>query len=353
MDQRGRHTLSEILSQPAVWSDALAQVEAQADALATFWREGGFEQILFTGCGSTYYLSQFAATLTQQLTGVPCRAYPGSELALFPATGFIPTGKTLLVAVSRSGETSETIAAVKVFKDHLPGKSLAVTCYSESTLAELSDVAVAIDSAREESIAQTRSFSSMALALQAMAALFAGQSQDLTALPALAERLLREYGPLAKTLGQADYLDRFFFLGSDALYSLACEAMLKMKEMSLSYSEAYHTLEFRHGPMSMVDARTLVVGLVSTQAYQQEVAVLRDMQARGARILALVEQAGDGSAVFEHVIPLQTGLPAWVRAVLYLPVLQLLAFYRAIHKDQDPDHAGNLNAVVVLDSLSA
>jgi glucosamine--fructose-6-phosphate aminotransferase (isomerizing) len=125
-----------------------------------------------------------------------------------------------------------------------------------------------------------------------------------------------------------------------------------MKEMSLSYSEAYHFLEFRHGPMSMVTEQTLIVGLLSDGVQTYEAAVLWQMHQRGAHILALSE-GGSGMEASDRVydVVLQSGLPVWARTVLYLPVLHLLAYYRAIANNQNPDHPAHLDAVVSLDSL--
>ncbi len=352
MDARGQHTLAEILSQPEIWADALEVIGARTADLAQFWQAGDFDQVIFTGCGSTYYLSQFAASLLQTRSGRPARAYPASELALFPDSCFNPTANTLLVAVSRSGETTETIGAARLFRQRYHGKTLVVTNYSESALARDADFVLAVDSGREVSVAQTRSFSSMALVTQALAAIFSGQAADFAALPGVAKRLLTEYEPLARKLGEDPSIQRFFFLGSNALYAIGCEAMLKMKEMSLSYSEAYHMLEFRHGPMSMTNEQTLVVGLLSDQAYGHEVAVLRDMAARGARVLALGEEPGADAAALGEVVALRSGgLPLQARAIAYLPFLQLMAYYRAMFNQQNPDVPGNLHAVIVLDPL--
>ena len=352
MDGRGKHTLSEILSQPQIWPEALAAVRAKADDLTRFWREQAFAQVVFTGCGSTYYLAHFGAVLLQTQTGTPARAYPGSELTLFPQSCFDPKANTLLIAVSRSGETTETIAAVNLFRKRYKGKVLVVTNYSESRLAQNADEMVAIDAAREVSVAQTRSFSSMAVVVEALAGLFASKPHDLTGLPAVAERLLRDYQPLAQRLGEDPQIERFFFLGSNALYGLACEAMLKMKEMSLSYSEAYHMLEFRHGPMSMVNEHTLVTGLITDAAFSHEAAVLREMSERGAQILAITESPNPDLAAFANVVALKTGLSLWGRAIAYLPVMQLMAYYRAIFNAQDPDQPANLHAVIKLDPQS-
>src|SRR5690606_13567687 len=112
---------------------------------------------------------------------------------------------------------------------------------------------------------------------------------------------------------------RVFYLGSGALYGLACEAMLKMKEMSLTHAEAFHTLEFRHGPKSMVDSETLIVGLLDGQN-EIELAVIEEMRALGATTITLSQAAGDGIS-----IPLQhyADRPSLVH---YLPFAQWLAY---------------------------
>jgi glucosamine--fructose-6-phosphate aminotransferase (isomerizing) len=100
-------------------------------------------------------------------------------------------------------------------------------------------------------------------------------------LPEAADRLLNRFGALTRQMGEDLNLERFYFLGSGLRYGLASEVSLKMKEMSLSHSEPFPFLEFRHGPMSMVNERTLLIGLLSERNQAQEQAVLDEMQARG------------------------------------------------------------------------
>ena len=351
-DQPGIHTFAEITSQSTIWNEAVAAFTGKSEALAALWNKGGFDRVLFTGCGSTHYLAQSGAALFQQLTGTAARAYPASEIALLPDYVFLPTSSPLLIAVSRSGETTETVEAVRIFRARTGNPVVAVTCASSSTLSRLADLNFSIDEAQETSVAQTRSFSSMLIVVQCIAALVAGRSDlnVLNRLTATVTRLLERYSALAKQLGEDRQIERFFFLGSGALYGVACEGMLKMKEMSLSYSEAYHVLEFRHGPMSMVNDHTLVVGLISEEVAPQELAVLRQMQARGAQILILAEtDTQPGVTDWAHFVQLDTRLPIWARAVTYLPVLQLMAYFRALSNSQNPDHPANLSFVIALD----
>jgi glucosamine--fructose-6-phosphate aminotransferase (isomerizing) len=227
---------------------------------------------------------------------------------------------------------------------------VAVTCYPDRALAVLADLVISLPAAQEESVAQTRSFASMLLACQmAIGALAgdAGQATRLAPLPDLGRRLIAACAGPMRALGGDLSLERFFFLGNGPFYGLAEEAMLKMKEMSLTYSEGYHPLEFRHGPMSMADATALVVGLISDRAAAQEMAVLRDMRELGARTLAIADDDA-AAADAAYNIALGSGLDEEDRLVLHLPPLQLLAFNRSIAKGLDPDRPRNLAAAVVL-----
>lgn len=352
MAERGIHTLEEIMGQTAAWQVALEETIAKGEQIRELFDKGGFREVVFTGCGSTYYLSLTAAAIFQHLTGLRAVALPASELALFPDSSLVGGEPTLLVAVSRSGETTETLWAVRAFKESWGKSVLAITCYEDSPLASEAYLSLIAREGKEESIAQTRSFTSMLVAAQALAGIAAGRGdylEQLQALPPLGERLIAKRRGLARELGEDAGLQRFFFLGSGPRYGLACEAMLKMKEMSLSYSEAFHFMEFRHGPKSMVDETTLVVGLVSDSAREHEVAVLKEAKELGARTLALAEskkQAGFGD--IDYLVCFDSGLTELARVVLYLPVLQLLAYYRAVAKGLDPDRPMHLEAVVRL-----
>lgn len=346
----GTWTRAEIASQPEVWRATLNDMAAQQAQLSGALAGMAARPLIVTGCGSTYYLSLHAAAVLRA-AGVDARAVPASELVYFPHEHLPPAFNML--AISRSGTTTETIWAAERFRTTRPdGRLIVITCHGDTPLASGADVRLVAPHAQEQSVAQTRSFSSMAVLVQALAGLLAGDEARLgrmRRLPdALADLLDRE-GAWAQQLGADLGIERLFFLGNGPLYGLACEAMLKTKEMSCSWSEAYHALEFRHGPMSVAGAGALVVGLISDSAREAEINVLRDMQRLGARTVALVEARGDidGSGM-DHVVELHSGLDEWERGVLYLPLLQQIAFQRALAKGLDPDNPTNLTAVVYL-----
>jgi glutamine---fructose-6-phosphate transaminase (isomerizing) len=341
----GMHTRNEIFSQPEAWADALEVVQQAAPQLESLLNRD-YRQVLFTGCGSTYYLSLSAASLFQELIGRIARAVPAGELLLNPANILTEVGKgdTLLVAVSRSGSTTETVRAVEKFKQQNRGPVIAITNYGDQPLAGSADIPLVIEKGQEESVAQTRSFASMFVAATALAAVASRKQallQDMEKLPDVGLRLLKNYEAVSREFGEDLSFDRFYFLGSGVRYGLACEVNLKMKEMTLTHSEPFHFLEFRHGPMSMVTESAVVVGLLSEKNLSHESAVLNEMQAKGGRILTLAESGA--------TVSFESGISESMRNVLYLPILQLLAFYRSLAKGLDPDRPNNLTAVVKLD----
>jgi glutamine---fructose-6-phosphate transaminase (isomerizing) len=310
LDTLGSHTLREILSQPAAWHDALATVQGAQEALRELWARHHYSDVLVTGCGSPYYLSLMVAPLIQQRLGVRAKAFPASELLLFPETVTPRDATPLLITLSRSGRTTEVIRATEAYRAlSATHPILSIGCYPDTPLVAQADVALVATEGQELSVVQTRSFSAMTVAAQASVAALVGDGHldAMQALPALGERLISVQRDLARQLGGDPRYERFYFLGSGLQYGMACEANLKMKEMSLSVSEAFHFLEFRHGPMAMVNDRTLVVGMLSEQARDYELAVLREMREQGAHTLALSDQRAPSEAA-DFQAPFDSGL---------------------------------------------
>ena len=360
-------TYREIMSQGQSWDSTLQGLASlEAGVVASLRTSVAWPaETLFIGCGSTYYLALSAASFWSKITGLTARAMPASELWLYPdcilprkgGVGQSPVHFTgnerrpyLLVAISRSGETTETLRAVEVFRKRGAGRCAVVTCYARSTLARGADLLLLTREAEEESVAQTRSFTSMYILLQAIACLVADQpglGRHLRRAGGNFSRLIEEYQVLVKGLAENDRFDQLVFLGSGVNYGLACEAMLKMKEMSLTPSEAFHFMEFRHGPKSVVGPDTLLVGLVNESVSTHENRVLAEMRSLGATVLAISES--ENTVAADYHVSLRSGLDYLASRVLTLPLLQLMACYRSLYKGLNPDRPLNLDAVVRLD----
>ena len=335
-DSTGR----EIASQVDAWNDAHRAVLAAADAIKALWERQTVDQIVVTGCGSTHYLAKTAASLLQVSTGVLAQAVPASELLLHPQAVY-GRGNPLLVAISRSGATSETIQAVEQFKDRYQSDVIVISCYDDKPLNALATLNLTARAGQEISVAQTRSFSAMLVLAEGLARVLDSASPTAATFDETLHGWVNQTRAVAAQYGDPQRFQRVFYLGSGALFGLACEAMLKMKEMSLTSAEAFHTLEFRHGPKSIVDSETLIVGLLDGRN-ETEMAVIEEMRVLGATTVTLSQAAGEGIT-----IPL-THYAERPSLVHYMPFVQWLAYLRAINKGLNPDTPRNLDQVVVL-----
>lgn len=348
----GVHSSAEILSQPECWQSCLESLENDksfSDFAERFEKASGW---LFVGCGSSYYVAQSAAATALSLTGRRAQAIPASELLLYPEATLAGAGGLTPVLISRSGRTSEVIKAAEVLKScGVP--TLAVTCAPRERLEKIADAAILLSAADERSMVMTRSFSSMLLALQISTARAAGDSSFVSSLrkmPSLAAPIFKRVPAEVRRFVEKYRFSDYVCLGQGPFFGLACEYALKLTEMSLSYAQAFHTLEFRHGPKSIVGPETLLVFLLSDSGYEAEREVLEEMKALGGTTLTVTNR-GDARvrAASDLVVELSLDVPELARLAPTLLTGQLLGLYTGLHKGLDPDSPRNLSRVVTLD----
>jgi len=349
-------TFKEILSQPETWESVLALSSGPGSAFTTLSALCSKKETAFVGCGTSYYAALSASSVFTRITGLKSRALPASDVLFYPDSTFQnPAADYFGIIISRSGTTSETILAARKMKLELGMQTCAVSCRPDSELVQVCDHALLAEAADEKSVVMTRSFTSLLLAIQRLAAVTSqngGYAQDLESLPRLGRKILKEAGTLAPGIIRDRDWSSFVYLGQGPYYGLACEAMLKMKEMSLSVSEAYHTLEYRHGPMSMVDDLMLITFFISDKGAKEETVLLKEMKELGAKTLTICENDGGGIREFsDYCIEMKSGLSDSARLVLCMPIIQLLACHQARAKGIDPDHPKNLSQVVRLSSF--
>src|SRR5580698_3484388 len=203
----------------------------------------------------------------------------------------------------------------------------------------------------------TRSFTSMLLALQSLAALLGGKSAEGDALGKTSEVTTRALRTLPNKL--RDFADRHQFadyvcLGQGPFYGLVCEYALKVTEMSVSYSQAFHTLEFRHGPKSIVGPETLLIFLLSEKGYASECDVLEEMKSLGGPTMVVANRASERvAAAADIVFELGGDGPELARLAPSLVPGQLLGLYSGLKKGLDPDSPRNLSRAVILNDSSS
>lgn len=343
MPQLGMHTWNELCSQPQAWRDALTVLKQQYTQIKTHRAMTQATHVIWSGCGSPYYLAVAMSKLQQQRSDIPTYAIPASEIWNNPEASIPRHGTPTLILLSRSGSTTELLKAAAQFRTSSPqGCIITISCFAERPLSLLGDINIVLPSGQEQSIAQTRAFSVLHVgALALLWALTSGEITDLDGISAVGETVMAKYQNHCVAIGANPAYDQFFFLGSGYRYGLACEASLKMKEMSLTVSEPFHHMEFRHGPQAMVTPKTLVVGIGSVRTNDQEEAVLKDMRALGGHTLSIGPNATSD-------MQWDATLPEECNGLIALPLLQSIAYSRATSRGLDPDNPHNLNAVVVL-----
>ncbi len=343
-------TLQEILAQPEGWAGAIGTATRLAPELRRLMAGA---PVVFCGCGTSRHLAIAAARIHQEVAGVASLPIAASEVFLVPE-GVLPPGhKGPLVAFSRSGETTETVLAARFYRERGFGSVIGVTARADSALAAASDLSLVLPWADDQSVVMTCSFTTMLLAVWTAAALVAGDETylaELKRLPDLAAGAIDASRPLAARLGRDAGLGHFVFLGLGGYLGLALEGMLKLKEMTQIPAEAYSPLEFRHGPISVVDRATAVVLLATDRGSRYFRDLLADVRRCGGRTVAVGHPLEELGA--DQNLPLGaagTGLTDRSRGLLYMPFLQLLALERAVALGRDPDRPQNLTRVVQLD----
>jgi glucosamine--fructose-6-phosphate aminotransferase (isomerizing) len=325
------HTLNEICSQPEVWQQTL-DICKQHDCRTFKEWVSGSPRVL-TGSGSSFYLSLTAAAYLTKLTGRCALAISASEICTFPDAYFAANGNGSLLAVSRKGKSAETVEAARWFKQKRSAKTMAISTLTESPLLELCEPALLLTAAAEQSRYMTRSFTSILLAIQYLSAATMEHKEilpELSKIPELGGRVLDRCRSECKFLAEQKHVTDYVGLGQGPFYGLAAESMLKLKEMVRVPAEAYPSLEVMHGPNYLLNKDTLVTLLLADSARSQELALLEKLRKSEASIFVICENASPEIREKSHyVFELRSGLSELARLILIMPVMQLLAYYRA------------------------
>jgi glucosamine--fructose-6-phosphate aminotransferase (isomerizing) len=344
-------TLDEILSQPRCWEECLLSLGRMETIRRICTHLPSDGEWLFTGCGTSYYIALSAAASFTSITGMPARAVPASEILFFPDLVLGKHHTVVPVLISRSGRTTEVVRAAQYLERERGIRTIAVTCYEHEQLAQSCTLPIVLEAAAEKSTVMTRSFSSMLLALQFLAASIADKGpllEELRLLPALCAEMFDRVPGLVRDFVSSNDLENYSFLGQGPFFGIANEAMLKVMESSCSYAEVFHSLEFRHGPKSIVNPRSLVGLFLSDDAYAAELDLLEEMKALGATTMAVTAKAtARVRAATDLLIETPTASQYSRLAACALPG-QLLGLYAGLKKGLDPDSPRNLSQVVIL-----
>jgi len=297
------------------------------------------ERLAFIGCGSSYYLPMAIAYHVRRKMNIPAYAFTGFGTFRYSNTRFEKNKNYFIIAISRSGESSETVSALESLKDKTHFKTASVTCEAGSTITKLSDASLILEFVNEKSIVMTQSTTSMILSLQ-----IAMEDKGLEVIPELLKEVLDNASVSFNKLNLNTF-EHFVYLGYDEYLGIANEGALKIREMALSNSEVYETLEYRHGPKSLVAKGTLIFFLPSNESFKEEERLGKEMRQLGATTVNISPWNSDA---FDLWVDTKLNVVDRSDMVLRLVPLQVAAFKRAIQRGINPDKPVNLTKSVRL-----
>ncbi|HPT38147.1 MAG TPA: glutamine--fructose-6-phosphate transaminase (isomerizing), partial [Methanothrix sp.] len=293
----------------------------------------GLERVTIIACGTSYHAGLLARNLFVRAAGLPVDVEVASEflnLQIRP--------RTLLLGITQSGETADTLMALKKAKT-CGGRSLAITNVVGSTVTEIVDGTIYTRCGPEIGVAATKTFTSQLVAI-ILLAIRLGRARDhltpdqarkmlieLTKLPGLVQRVLEKREEIRAIAEHYSAAKCYFFIGRDYLYPISLEGALKMKEIAYIPSEGYAGGELKHGPLALITEETPVVALATCGKKIQS--NIKEVRARGAEVVALATEGDpDIGKVASQVIELPETRPIY-SAVLCTVVVQLLSYYTA------------------------
>ena len=367
--QRGnfRHYMQkEIFEQPAAVADTLEGRIATDHVLPNILGVGAdkilrkVRQVHIVACGTSYHAGLVARYQLEQLAGVPCMVEVASE---YRYRNPVVPENTLFIAISQSGETADTLAALHHAKESAYLETLAICNVPESTIVREAGLVLMTRAGMEIGVASTKAFTTQLVALQLLvlelarigdkvsAEQVAQWTGDLNGLPGLIKQALELDEKIELLAERFVEKHHALFLGRGSHYPIAMEGALKLKEISYIHAEAYPAGELKHGPLALVDYDMPVVAVApNNRLLKKLISNIEEVRARGGEMFVIADAEAVSSLQDRHgeIIEVDTGSALLAPIVLTVP-LQLLAYHVAVLRGTDVDQPRNLAKSVTVE----
>ncbi len=357
------YMLKEIHEQPAVIANTLhgrlSEGRLSGDC---FGPEGEailkrIQRVQIVACGTSYHAGMVARYWIEELCGLPCNVEVASEYRYRVRP--VADETTLFVVISQSGETADTLAALRDARERDYGASLAICNVPESSLVRESDLVLMTRAGQEIGVASTKAFTTQLVALMLLV-LALGRHRGmpeaeerrlaaaLQQLPQAVEACLALEGDIQVMAEHFADKHHALFLGRGKQYPVAMEGALKLKEISYIHAEAYPAGELKHGPLALVDADMPVVAVApNNELLEKLLSNLQEVNARGGELFVFADQSVDVGEV-QHHLPV-VSVDDDLSPLIYTVPLQLLAYHVAVLKGTDVDKPRNLAKSVTVE----
>jgi glutamine---fructose-6-phosphate transaminase (isomerizing) len=308
-----------------------------------------FKKIIFTGCGSSYSLCKSAALSINMLEGIEANAIAAGDLMMnFPKYNKV-LSEALIITPSRSGSTSELIFAVEYAKKSFNSQCICISAKADSALAEISDLVIEIPWAFDESVCQTRTVTNLYLVNLMLIAFISDNvelEKEIGEAIKIGEVFMAKYTDELSLVAKSEW-ERVVVLADLDLEGIAEEGSLAFKEICQLQSNYYHILDVRHGPMVLVNERTLVIMALSPfgETYQKD--LINEIISKGAKLVIVGNrQENNSNSLLEIIVPEYKNYG--VMGIPFIFVPQALSYFKALALDINPDEPSGLDAWIKL-----
>ena len=337
----------------------IKEINEQADAVKnTLFEKENIEKIIedlddinricFVACGTSYHASLIGKYLIESLSGIPVDVILASE---FKYSANTLNEQTLVIFISQSGETADTLKALDMAKGK--SKTLGIVNVVGSAITRKADYVINTKAGPEIGVAATKTYLAQLTAIYMFAGLLA-ENNNLMELvdrvPEFIEELLLETNEIKKMAAKYKDKDDFYFIGRDFSYPIALEGALKLKEITYIHAEGYAAGELKHGPLALIDTGVpVVVILPPGENHRKTMGNLEEVKSRGANVIAI--GAYNDSVLIskaDEVFTINSDVTDIISPLVYIVPLQMLAYYIAIERELDPDKPKNLAKCVTV-----
>ncbi|MBZ0094013.1 MAG: glutamine--fructose-6-phosphate transaminase (isomerizing), partial [Sulfuricella sp.] len=361
-----RHYMQkEIFEQPRALAETLEEALSHGDLNPEIFGEqaskvlGAVDSVTIIACGTSFHAAMVARYWLESVAGIPCSAEVASE---YRYRDSVPNPSALIVTISQSGETADTLAALKHAKALGHTHSLSICNAPESALVRESGLRFLTRAGPEIGVASTKAFTTQMTALLLLALVLGklrgrisaeqekAHLEALRHLPAMVNQVLLLEPQIELWAERIAFKQHALFLGRGLHYPIAMEGALKLKEISYIHAEAYPAGELKHGPLALVDSDMPVVAIAPNDALLEKLkSNLQEVRARGGELYVLADQDSQMQAqegVHLIKLPEHAGL---LSPILHTVPLQLLAYHAALQKGTDVDKPRNLAKSVTVE----
>ena len=310
---------------------------------------GDVQRICFVACGTSYHASLTGKYLIESLAGIPTDVILASE---FKYSANTLNDQTLVVFISQSGETADSLKALDVANQ--TSKTLGIVNVAGSSITRRAQYVIQTQAGPEIGVAATKTYVAQLTAIYLLSALISKNVEllkEIEKVPEFIEGALGDVELVKEISKRYNYARDFFYLGRGYSYPTALEGALKLKEITYIHGEGYAAGELKHGPLALIDEGIPVVVVIPPgDNYRKTMSNLEEVKSRGANVLA-IGSADDESlkAKSDEVIPINADVKEIIAPLVYIVPLQLIAYYITIEKGHDPDKPKNLAKCVTVE----